>query len=130
MRSIKPGSGDSIKIPGVGTFVAGRDTFQRPVDKYFDQSGKPMEEKQFLERAKGVLERKKYGGLVYSNSSTPTLPVEKYASYNNPASGGMTMIQPVIIPQPVATSGESSGIIAFAIPRVNSSSTTDKLVRS
>ncbi len=74
--------------------------------------------------------KKKYGGLVYSNSSTPTLPVEKYASYNNPAGGGMTMIQPVIIPQPVATSGESSGIIAFAIPRVNSSSTTDKLVRS
>jgi murein DD-endopeptidase MepM/ murein hydrolase activator NlpD len=130
LKSLKRGSGESVRIPGVGTYVAGRDALQRPVEKYFDPSGKPMEEKEFLEKAKRVLERKKYGGLVYKNGTSPTLPEEKYASYNDPGISARLAIQPIIVQTPVPVSSGSNSPILFAVPVVNSSVNSQKLMRS
>lgn len=46
----KPGSGERIRIPGVGTFVRGRNIFGASTDKYFDAAGNQISEKEFKER--------------------------------------------------------------------------------
>jgi murein DD-endopeptidase MepM/ murein hydrolase activator NlpD len=63
--------------------------------------------------------RRKYGGLVYKNGNSPTLPSQKYSSYGSDQSPQIA-IQPVIIsnqvPVPV-----SSGAVPFAVPVISSS---------
>ena len=59
--------------------------------------------------------------ISYSNSSKPNLPVEKYASYNQPElQESLIAIQPIIftnqIPVPI-----SSGTIAFSVPVISNS---------
>ncbi len=65
--------------------------------------------------------RRKYGGLVYKNGNSPTLPSQKYSSYGSDQSPQIA-IQPVIIsnqvPVPV-----SSGAVPFAVPVISSSDT-------
>jgi hypothetical protein len=65
--------------------------------------------------------RRKYGGLVYKNGNSPTLPSQKYSSYGGDQSPQIA-IQPIIIsnqvPVPV-----SSGAVPFAVPVISSSDT-------
>jgi murein DD-endopeptidase MepM/ murein hydrolase activator NlpD len=73
---------------------------------------------------------KKYGGLVYKNGTSPTLPEEKYASYNDPGISARLAIQPIIVQTPVPVSSGSNSPILFAVPVVNSSVNSQKLMRS
>jgi murein DD-endopeptidase MepM/ murein hydrolase activator NlpD len=129
IRKIKPGSGESLRIPGVGTFVAGRNLIGRPEEKYFHPDGTPMSAKEFLDKVRANVTRKKYGGLVYSNASRPTLPEEKYASYNDPAISTQLVIQPIIV-QNVIPFQDSKQTIIFAPPVVNSTGKSKELMRS
>jgi uncharacterized short protein YbdD (DUF466 family) len=143
MRKMKPGSGESLRIPGVGTFVKGKDWLGRPEEKYFHPDGKPMGQEEFADKIRKLYERssplsgdlsfnipnsladqairRKYGGLVYKNGNSPTLPSQKYSSYGGDQSPQIA-IQPVIIsnqvPVPV-----SSGAVPFAVPVISSSDT-------
>jgi murein DD-endopeptidase MepM/ murein hydrolase activator NlpD len=130
LRKIKPGSGESLRIPGVGTFVEGRDIFGRPEKKYFNPDGTPMREEDFLNKVRNLSEKKKYGGLVYKNSMSPNLPEEKYASYNNPMNEPQLIIQPIMVPTLVSGSSGSNPSIIFAVPRVNSTNKSKQLMRS
>jgi hypothetical protein len=130
MKKIKPGSGESLRIPGVGTFVQGRDIFGRPEGKYFKPDGTPIKEEDFLNRVRNLSEKKKYGGLVYKNSMSPNLPEEKYASYNNPMNEPQLIIQPIMVPTLVSGSSGSNSSIIFAVPRVNSTNNSKQLMRS
>lgn len=75
------------------------------------------------------IQKKKYGGLVYSNASRPVLPEEKYASYNDPMMSTQLVIQPIIV-QNVVPVQDSKQTIIFAPPRVNSSGKSKKLMRN
>jgi murein DD-endopeptidase MepM/ murein hydrolase activator NlpD len=130
LRKIKPGSGESLRIPGVGTFVEGRDIFGRPEKKYFNPDGTPMREEDFFNKVRNLSEKKKYGGLVYKNSMSPNLPEEKYASYNNPMNEPQLIIQPIMVPTLVSGSSGSNSSIIFAVPRVNSTNNSKQLMRS
>jgi murein DD-endopeptidase MepM/ murein hydrolase activator NlpD len=130
LRKIKPGSGESLRIPGVGTFVEGRDIFGRPEKKYFNPDGTPMREEDFFNKVRNLSEKKKYGGLVYKNSMSPNLPEEKYASYNNPMNEPQLIIQPIMVPTLVSGSSGSNSSIIFAVPRVNSTNKSKQLMRS
>lgn len=58
IRQSKPGSGQRIRIPGVGTYVRGTEgfgLFSKPVDKFFDENGDPLPQKDFKSKMKGVL---------------------------------------------------------------------------
>jgi murein DD-endopeptidase MepM/ murein hydrolase activator NlpD len=129
LRKIKPGSGESLRIPGVGTFVEGRDIFGRPEKKYFNPDGTPMREEDFFNKVRNLSEKKKYGGLVYKNSMSPNLPEEKYASYNNPMNEPQLIIQPIMVPTLVSGSSGSNSSIIFAVPRVNSTNNSKQLMR-
>ena len=41
-KKLKPGSGDKISVPGVGSIVAGRSIFQTPMVKYFNKNGEQV----------------------------------------------------------------------------------------
>lgn len=75
--------------------------------------------------------KKKYGGLVYKPGTTPILPEQKYASYNDPFNNGIIAIQPIYIqqPVPVPVGGGSGGMIAFATPKVNNIDNYQQLMR-
>jgi murein DD-endopeptidase MepM/ murein hydrolase activator NlpD len=76
------------------------------------------------------LQKKKYGGVVYENSRKPMMPAEKYASYNDPMNTPQLVIQPIVIQTPVPVSSGSNSSIAFAIPKVNSTGKSKKLMRN
>jgi hypothetical protein len=75
------------------------------------------------------IQKKKYGGLVYSNASRPTLPEEKYASYNDPTMSTQLVIQPIIV-QNIIPFQDSKQTIIFAPPVVNSTGKSKELMRS
>lgn len=66
-----PGSGEKFRIPGVGTYVRGRNFFGRPEDKYFDPSGEKLSEIEFKKRFKNLIQRLK------KKSEEPTGPRAK-----------------------------------------------------
>ena len=44
------GTGENVKVPGVGTFVSGRGLFGRGQDKYFDPNGNQITYEEFVNR--------------------------------------------------------------------------------
>jgi hypothetical protein len=72
---------------------------------------------------------RKYGGLVYKNGTSPILPEEKYASYNDPSSQMTIAIQPIIIQTPIPVSSGSKSSITFSLPSVNSNNNAQHLMR-
>jgi hypothetical protein len=130
LRKIKPGSGETLRIPGIGSFVAGRDLIGRPVEKYYNPNGNSISKEEFLNRVKNSTQKKKYGGLVYKNANTQTLPVEKYASYNDPMSSPQLIIQPIIVQTPISIKSTPNSTIIFSTPNVNSTDNSTQLMRS
>ena len=130
LRKIKPGSGETLKISGIGSFVAGRDWIGRPVEKYYNSNGVPISKEEFLNKIGNSVQKKKYGGLVYKNANTQTLPVEKYASYNDPMSSPQLLIQPIIVQTPIPIKSTPNSTIIFSTPNVNSTDNSTQLMRS
>jgi len=46
------GTGESVRVPGVGTFVSGTKVFGGGQDKYFDPNGNPITYEEFTNRIK------------------------------------------------------------------------------
>ena len=44
------GTGERVRVPGIGTFVSGRDGIGRGVDKYFDPNGNPITFEEFTNK--------------------------------------------------------------------------------
>lgn len=130
LRKIKPGSGETLKISGIGSFVAGRDWIGRPVEKYYNSNGVPISKEEFLNKIGNSVQKKKYGGLVYKNANTQTLPIQKYASYNDPMSSPQLLIQPIIVQTPIPIKSTSNSTIIFSTPNVNSLDNSTQLMRS
>ena len=49
-ENLKPGSGESVRVPNVGTIQRGRNFFGQPETKYFTPDGKQVDKKQFDSR--------------------------------------------------------------------------------
>lgn len=116
-------------IPGIGKIKRDNDNTIR----YYNNSGNEITRKQFnelMEKYKNPI-KKKYGGLVYKPGTTPVLPEQKYASYNDPFNNGIIAIQPIYIQQPVPipVGGGSGGMIAFSTPKVNNMDNYQQLMR-
>ena len=104
------GTGESVRVPGVGTFVSGKDFFGRGVDKYFDQSGNRINFEEFSEKikSKGAELKNVAPGpkLKPTLSPTPPKPLENLqssASYEDSANDVTIAIQPIIITRPAQT---------------------------
>jgi hypothetical protein len=104
------GTGENVKVPGVGTFVSGKDFFGRGVDKYFDQSGNRINFEEFSEKikSKGAELKNVAPGPKLNPTLSPTPPkpltdLEVSASYEDSNSDVIVAIQPVIITRPAQT---------------------------
>jgi hypothetical protein len=140
MRSVfmKPGD-PPIVVEGIGSIQMGKDFFGRPQKKYYNRDGKEITKDQFNELMKKYKNpirsntpKKKYGGLVYKPGTSPVLPEEKYASYEDPMERGIVAIQPIYISQPVPVPVGGSGgggVIAFSLPKVNNMDNYQQLMR-
>ncbi len=140
MRSefMKPGD-SPIVVEGIGSIQMGKDFFGRPQKKYYNRDGKEITKDQFNELMKKYKNpirsntpKKKYGGLVYKPGTSPVLPEEKYASYEDPMERGIVAIQPIYISQPVPVPVGGSGgggVIAFSLPKVNNMDNYQQLMR-
>jgi len=71
------GSGEKVKIPGVGTYVRGKDGIFA-VDKYFDENGERISVKEFYDR----LEKVKKENNLTSSSLTSTQQIAQIDSRN------------------------------------------------
>ena len=77
------GTGERIKVPGIGTFVSGRDVIGRGVDKYFDPNGNPLTREEFANKI-----RKTIGKPTATLSPTPP------AGLQNPGDQSSSLVQP------------------------------------
>jgi len=103
IKSAKPGSGEKVRIPGVGTFVAGRNILGLPEDKYFDMQGRQIDKNDFLKRAQEVMriqQTQTRGGVSSLQPQINSNNISKFASYNEPTQTANVFIQPVIINKP------------------------------
>ena len=106
-------------------------TYFKSGNKYYEE----IPERGVFEIPKEIYDmvpvKKKYGGLVYKPGTTPVLPEQKYASYNDPFNNGIIAIQPIYIqqPVPVPVGGGSGGMIAFSTPKVNNMDNYQQLMR-
>jgi len=125
IKNMQPDS-PPMTFPGVGVIMFEKNEYGTPVKKYYLPDGKTeVNVTDFNKKLKDVMLdttqaiRRKYGGLVYKNGNSPTLPSQKYSSYGSDQSPQIA-IQPVIIsnqvPVPV-----SSGAVPFAVPVISSS---------
>lgn len=119
IEKMKPGSEESLKIPGVGTFVRGKNWAGMAEDKYFHPDGRPMSQKEFADKLNRMI--KTASPLSGSISSKPLSAPEKYLSYEQPVPQESLMaIQPLIINNPIPVP-VSSGVVPFAVPIISNS---------
>jgi hypothetical protein len=50
IANLKPGSEEKVKIPGLGTVLAGRNLFGQPETKYFDLNGNQLSKQQWAQK--------------------------------------------------------------------------------
>lgn len=103
-----PGSGQEVRIPGVGTYVRGKDGLFA-VDKYFDENGRRITVNEFYDRLEKV---KKESNLISATSNT-SIDVAKIER------GNLDM----------KNSSDSNTIIAYAVQPVVSTKTTTRYVK-
>lgn len=104
-----PGSGQEVKIPGVGTYVRGRNRIGLPEDKYFDENASPISKDEFYKRLEKV---KKESNLV-SASASNSIDVAKLERGNLDVKNG----------------SDSNTIIAYAVQPIVSTKTTTRYVK-
>ena len=68
------GTGESVKVPGVGTFVSGRGFFGRGEDKYFDQNGNKITFEEFTNKIKETAGPPAAPGPKLDPTLSPTPP--------------------------------------------------------
>jgi hypothetical protein len=96
----KPGSGEKVKIPGVGTYEKGRNVIGLPEDKYYDENGDRITKDEFYKR----LERVKSQSNQISSASNLIEPNKLVK--NNLQFDQEEFEQTIIIAQqPIITSG-------------------------
>lgn len=116
IEKLKPGSGQTVTIPGVGWIKAGKNLLGNPVFQYFyPNTIIRMTPEEFRER----LKEKSSRTSLNIRPPSPILPEQKYASYNDPTSQIAMAIQPIIIEKPIPVSTGSGSIIAFAPPSIS-----------
>jgi hypothetical protein len=125
-----------LDFPGVGKVVIKKNQHGTSVKEYYLSDGvtktdittfnRILKEKS-ADSSQAI--RRKYGGLVYKNGTSPILPEEKYASYNDPSSQMTIAIQPIIIQTPIPVSSGSKSSITFSLPSVNSNNNAQHLMR-
>ena len=125
IKSLKPGSGQTVTIPGVGWMKAGRNLRGEPVTQYFYPNTLiRMEPEEFERRIKQLSSPR---ASLNIRPPSPILPTEKY---DDLASQKAIAIQPIIIKELVPISTGSGSIIAFAPPSVSPNYKSQSLSRS
>lgn len=131
LRNMKPGSGESLRIPGVGTVVQGRNIFGRPEEKYFNPDGTPAKKDEFFNRVRNKLPNtsRMQGGGVISPKQPNNPNVSKFSSYEDPfVNNKQIVLVPIPVPQkaPTGTSQASMPVTAMKfVPTTKDSSNID-----
>jgi murein DD-endopeptidase MepM/ murein hydrolase activator NlpD len=127
LSKAKPGSGETIKVPGVGSVVMGRNLFQQAEKKYFTEKGEQITDPEKIKGFKNQLDAFLKNSRDYELSQAkvraqPGDPIPAQISQSPPTAAQQSAIflmgdqsqqvasQPQVVPIPIGNGGGGGGV--------------------